>query len=81
MSKHLKLGGDPATPAWTLTDDSDVGMVQKEIDQAMAEGKTTRIRVVIAPGQTGEVLVNGRALDAAVVWETDPSQPSFSIID
>jgi len=81
MSKHLKLGGDPAAEAWTLADDADIGLVQKEIDAAMAGGKTTRVRVVIARGQTGDLLVNGRALEAAVVWETDPSQPSFSIID
>ncbi|MHB8511612.1 MAG: hypothetical protein ACYDCC_05480 [Actinomycetota bacterium] len=81
MSKHLKLGNDPSTPAWTLANDADVVLVQKEIAEAMMQGKTVRVRVLLSNGDAGEMLINGSVLEAALAWDTDFSQPTLTIID
>jgi hypothetical protein len=81
MAKFLKLGADPESERWVLADDADVAQVQKEIEEAMAGGRTARVKVVLGSGHVAELIVNGRSLEAAMAWEIAPKDPTFSIID
>lgn len=81
MAKYLKLGADPSVERWVLPDDTNLDEVAKELDVAMTEGGCARIRVALGPDQTGELLINGKAAAAALVWDDARPKPSFSMID
>lgn len=81
MAKYLRLGADPSVEKWTLPDDADVEQIQKELDDAMSKGRSARIRVLVDAAHAADLLVNGKALPWAMVWEVRPGEPKFSIID
>jgi hypothetical protein len=81
MSKFLSLSDEPGEDRWTLADDVDTDDLRKELAAAMDEGRTAHVRVKVTKHQTGELLVNGRAVKAAMVWEAKATDPTFSIID
>ncbi len=80
MGKYLKIGGEPGGERWTLPDHADVNKLRKKIASAMEATKAFNIPVVIGKDQTVELVVNGRALDAALVWEDHPAG-GMTIID
>ena len=81
MAKHLKLGSDPQAGAWTLPDYADVDKIRAEIASAMEEEDAVAIQVVVGKNQNAELLVNGSALVAALVWEDTPAGGGMTIID
>jgi hypothetical protein len=81
MGKYLKLGADPSVEKWVLPDDTDLDEVSKDLDVAMTEGGCARVRVAIGPDQTGDLLVNGKAAVAALLWDDARHKPSFTMID
>jgi len=81
MGKYLKLGTDPAGGGWTLPDHADVEKIRAELADAMEEEKAVRLAVVVGKNQTAELLVNGHALVAALVWEDAPAGGGMTIID
>jgi hypothetical protein len=81
MAKFLRLGADPNAERWTLPPDADISRIQKQIDEAMREKHTVHIQVVLGEDQIADLIVNGLAVEAAVLWETGVQQPTFSIID
>jgi hypothetical protein len=81
MAKYLKLGADPSVERWVLPDDTNLDELAKEIDVAMTEGGCFRTRVVVGPDHTGELLINGKAVAAAVVWDDSRTKPTFTLID
>jgi len=81
MGKYLKLGPDSTGDRWTLPDHADVDKIRKEIAEAMDSKNAVRVPVVVGKNQTVELVVNGRALVAAVVWEDSSSGGAMTIID
>jgi hypothetical protein len=81
MGKHLKLGQESTGDRWTLPDHVDVDKIRTEIAEAMDMQSAIRVPVVVGKNQTVELIVNGRALVAAVVWEDAPSGGAMTIID
>lgn len=82
MSKYLQLGTNPGEDAWALPEDTNVEQVRKEITAAMTDGTTAVVAVLTGQRkQPGELIINGKALAAALVWETKSSEPIMSIID
>ena len=81
MSKHMKLGGEPSGQNWMLPDDTDLDKLRADLAEAMEEEDTVRVEVVLGRNQKGELLVNGGALVAAIVWEDAPSGGGITIID
>ena len=81
MAKFLSLSDEPDDERWTLPEDADVEDVRSRLERAMADGTTARVPVMVAKGQSVELLVNGRVLTAALVWEERSTKPSFTMID
>ena len=81
MAKHLKLGVDPNTQNWALPDHADLEKLKTDIAAAMESDDALTIQVVIGSRQTAELVVNGGALVAALVWEDSPSGGGMTIID
>jgi hypothetical protein len=81
MGKYLKLGPESTGDRWTLPDHADVEKVRAEIAEAMDMQSSIRIQVVVGKNQTAELLINGRALSAALVWEDVPPGGGMTIID
>jgi len=81
MSKHLKLGVDPGGQNWTLPDHTDLDDLRGKLAEAMEEENAVHLQVVIGRNQTAELIVNGAALAAALVWEDSPSDGGMTIID
>ena len=83
MGKHLKLGADPKGETWTLPDDADIDDVRDRIARAMDDGTSVRVTVQLAGKETAEMVVNGRVVEAALVWaEGEPRRsPGFTMID
>jgi hypothetical protein len=80
-AKYLALSEEPDAERWRLTEDSSVEDVKAQIEAAMTEGRAVRIKVVVGDRGAGELIVNGRAIEAALVWEVGVQEPTFSIID
>ena len=80
-AKYLSLSEDPDGERWRLPDEASVEEVKAQIEAAMTEGRAVRIQVVVGDRGTGELIVNGRAIEAALVWEVGVQEPTFSIID
>ena len=81
MGKHLKLGADPTVSGWTLPEHTDVDKLRDELTQAMEEKNAVRVPVIVGNSQTAELVVNGRGLVAALVWEDAPAGGGITIID
>ncbi len=81
MGKYLKLGPDSTGDRWTLPDHADVEKLRSEIAEAMEMQGVVRVQIVVGKNQTAELLVNGRSLVAAVVWEDMPAGGGMTIID
>jgi hypothetical protein len=81
MGKYVRLGSDPNAERWTLSENVDVESIQKEIEEAMKEKGTLRLPVLVGEDRIVDLIVNGRVLQAAMVWEVGTQQPTFSIID
>src|SRR5204863_3524936 len=81
MGKYLKLGDDPGGQNWTLPDHADLNELRDKLAEAMEEENAVRIQVVTGRKQTVELIVNGSALAAALVWEDAPSDGGMTIID
>jgi len=77
----LKLGPDSTGDRWTLPDHADVEKLRSEIAEAMEMQGVVRVQIVVGKNQTAELLVNGRSLVAAVVWEDMPAGGGMTIID
>jgi hypothetical protein len=81
MGKYLKLGPESTGDRWTLPDHADVEKIRAALAEAMDMQSSTRIRVVVGKDQTSDLLVNGRTLEAALVWEDVPPGGGMTIID
>ncbi|MCA1833350.1 MAG: hypothetical protein ABR548_06615 [Actinomycetota bacterium] len=81
MGKYVRLGSDPNAERWTLAEDTDVATAQKQLEEAMRDQTTTRLSVLVGEDRLIDLIVNGRVLEAAMVWEVGTQQPTFSIID
>jgi hypothetical protein len=81
MGKHLKLTADPTVSGWTLPDHADVEKLRDEIAQAMEQKNAVRVPVIVGNNQTAELVVNGEAVVAALVWEDAPAGGGITIID
>lgn len=81
MGKYLKIGGEPGGERWTLPDHADVAKLRKKIANAMEAVKALNIPVVVGKDQMAELVVNGRALLAVLVWEDQPVGGGMTIID
>jgi hypothetical protein len=81
MAKYLKLGPDSTGDRWTLPDNADVEKIRTEIAEAMDMQSAVRISVILGKDQVVELLVNGRSLTAAVVWEDIRAGGGMTIID
>lgn len=81
MGKYLKLGPDSTGDRWTLPDHADVDKIRTEIAEAMDMQSAVRVQVIVGKEQIAELLVNGRSLTAAVVWEDAPADGGMTIID
>jgi hypothetical protein len=81
MGKYLKLGPESTGDRWTLPDHADVEKIRAEIAEAMDMQSSVRIQVVVGKNQTAELLVNGKTLAAALVWEDVPPGGGMTIID
>lgn len=81
MGKYLKLGPESTGDRWTLPEHADVEKIRGEIAEAMDMQSSVRIQVVVGKNQTAELLVNGRTLSAALVWEDVPPGGGMTIID
>jgi hypothetical protein len=80
-AKYLALSQEPDAERWRLPDESKTEEVKTQIEGAMTEGRAVRIKVVVGDRGAGELIVNGRAIEAALVWEVGVQEPTFSIID
>jgi hypothetical protein len=83
VAKHLKLGGEPGSQTWTLADDVDLGEVRERLARAMNEGTSVTVAVKLESKETAELLVNGRVVPVALVWEEPDARqgPGFTMID
>jgi len=81
MAKYLKLGPESTGDRWTLPDNADVDKIRSEIAEAMDMQSAVRISVIVGKDQAVELLVNGRSLTAAAVWEEMRSGGGMTIID
>ena len=81
MGKYLKLGGDPSGERWSLPEQTDVDKVRALLSDAMEDKKAVRVAVVVGRNQTAELIVNGRAVTSALVWEDAPAGGGMTIID
>ena len=80
-AKYMALSEEPDSERWRLPEESSVEEVKQAIEQAMSEGRAVRLKVMVGDRSTGELIVNGRAVRAALVWEMGVQEPTFSIID
>jgi hypothetical protein len=81
MAKYLKLGPDSTGDRWTLPDSADVEKIRTDIAEAMDMQSAVRVPVILGKDQVVELLVNGRSLTAAVVWEDMRAGGGMTIID
>jgi hypothetical protein len=83
VGKHLKLGSDPKNATWSLAEDADLDDIRARLAVAMDEGTSVGITVKLGQEETAELLVNGRVVSAAVVWEEEEPRrsPGFTMID
>jgi hypothetical protein len=81
MGKYLMLGQDSTGDRWTLPEHVDVEKVRTEIAEAMDMQSSVRVQVVVGKGQAADLLVNGRTMEAALVWEDVPPGGGMTIID
>ena len=81
MGKYLKLGPESTGDRWTLPDHADVEKIRTEIAEAIDMQSSVRIQVVVGKNQMADLLVNGRTIGAALVWEDVPPGGGMTIID
>jgi len=81
MGKYLKVGADPGAQNWTLPDHTDLDKLRDELAEALGEENVLRVTVVVGRDHTAELIINGAACPAAMVWEDVPSRGGMTIID
>jgi hypothetical protein len=78
MAKFLKLRDQQ----WTLSDATDVEVLRTQISGAMNDGLATVVEVMVDEKQTADLVLNGKAVEAVLLWEEVPvHKPSFTVID
>ncbi|MCA1726866.1 MAG: hypothetical protein LC722_04200 [Actinobacteria bacterium] len=78
MGKYLRLRDQQ----WTLSEETDLQALRADLIAAMGEGRAVTVSVEVDPTQAGDLLLNGRAVEAVVLWEETPAhKPSFTLID
>ena len=78
MGKFLKVGDQQ----WTLPEDTDIEALRAQLSGAVNDGLAAHVTVQTDPKQTAELIVNGRAVQAILLWQEEPQhKPSFTVID
>jgi hypothetical protein len=78
MAKFLRLGEQQ----WTLPEDADLDGIRTDLSAAMSEGRAVGVTVELDPKQSADLILNGRAVQAVLLWEETPAhKPSFTLID
>ena len=80
MAKFLRLGDGER---WTLPDDTDLEQLHTRLSGAMNDGLATSVDVRAGSG-VGELILNGKALAAVLLWEEPAGsghKPTFTMID
>jgi len=73
MAKNLVIGVDQEK-TWRLPDDADIDRVREAVRVAMESGTVAEVTVRLGWDLDATLLVNGKVVPAAAVYEVRPGQ-------